>query len=70
MKYENLLKIIKETATAGSTCSANIAVSINSDSKNILRRNGSGTKGTIGVGFDADGDWGIYPKPKKNKKEK
>ena len=68
MKYEKLIKIIKESSTSGSTSSASIATAVSGSSK-ILRRNP--TEGSIGVGFDAEGDWGIYEKPsKKSSKSK
>jgi hypothetical protein len=51
----SLRKVI-ENATAGATSAASVATNIGS----------AATKGTIGVGFDASGDKGIYQgKPKK-----
>lgn len=43
-----------ETSTAGSSGAGNIAVAINSTKQ-----------GSIGAGFNPDGDWGVYSKPKK-----
>lgn len=62
MKYKNLLKIIKESASIGSTCAANISVS--PSNLGFISRN------SIGVGFDPDGDYGVYPNPKKKKDKK
>lgn len=68
MKYETLIKIIKESSTSGATSSANIATSVNGTGS-VLRRNN--IENCIGVGFDSDGDWGIYEKPsKKSNKSK
>ena len=68
MKYKNLLKIINEHATGGATCSANIATCI-SGSGNVLSRSNRSSE-SLGVGFNPNGDWGIYePKKKKTNKE-
>lgn len=55
MKYSNLLKIINESSSIGSTCAANVAVSPNSIG--FIKR------GSLGVGFNPNGDYGIYSKP-------
>lgn len=57
MRYKEL---IKETSSAGATCSANIATVVGSNSKNK----------PIGFGFDPDKDWGIYDFAKNKKKDK
>lgn len=67
MKHNDLLKIIKECSSSGSTGSASIA-SVSGTVGKTIKRYPEG-EGPIGVGFDPDGDWGIYQKPKKNKKK-
>lgn len=57
MRYREL---IKETSSAGGTCSANIATVVNPNSDNQ----------PIGFGFDPDKDWGIYNFAKKKKDKK
>lgn len=59
MRYKDIEKLM-ETASAGATGAGNIATVVG---------NGKSGVGTIGAGFDADGDYGIYPKPKKKKKK-
>lgn len=52
MKFSDIIKAIKENATAGGTSAASIATSV----------------GGIGTGFDPNGHKGIYQdKPKKKK---
>lgn len=59
MRYRDIQNLM-ETASAGATGAGNIAT---------VAGNGKTSVGTIGAGFDADGDYGIYPKPKKKKKK-
>lgn len=66
MKHNNLLKIIKENSSSGSTGAASIA-SVNGTIGKTIKRYPDG-EGPIGVGFDPDGDWGIYKKPKNKEK--
>lgn len=52
MRYKELL----ENASCGSTASSNIAI-VPANTKTMLRRQ---YQNNIGVGFDANGDYGIY----------
>jgi hypothetical protein len=45
---------LREDASSGASCSSNVAT----------------VAGGLGAGFDADGDWGIYSKPKKKTDDK
>ena len=46
-----------------STCASNVAT--------VVGNNGSAGSGSIGAGFDPDGDWGVYNNAKpKNQKRK
>lgn len=63
MKYNNILKIINENTSAGATCAGNIAVAVNPLSQSVISR-------SIGVGFDPDGNWGVYEPAKKDKQKK
>lgn len=49
-----------ETSSSGGTSAGNIAT---------VPGNGKSAKGSIGAGFDPNGDFGIYPNPKKKTKE-
>lgn len=50
-------EIFKETASAGATASGNVATNVGGMKEP--------TSGSLGVGFDASADHGIYEKPKK-----
>lgn len=50
---------VRENASAGSTSAANVAVCIGGL---------NGQSGGIGLGFDPDGDWGVYDSAKPKKK--
>ena len=63
MKYNNLLKIINEHASAGATCAANVASCASPLSQSMLSR-------SIGVVFNPDGNWGVYETNKKDKQKK
>lgn len=52
MKFSDIIKAIKENATAGATSAASVATSV----------------GGIGTGFDPNGHKGIYQDSKKKKK--
>lgn len=54
------IESLMETSTAGGTCAGNVAV---------VPGNGKSSKGSIGAGFDPNGDFGVYPNPKKKKTE-
>lgn len=57
MRWYEIVELM-ETSTAGGTCAGNVA---------SVPGNGKSTKGAIGAGFDPNGDFGIYPNPKKKK---
>lgn len=52
MKFSDIVRAIKENATAGATSAASIATSV----------------GGLGTGFDPNGDKGIYQSNGKKKK--
>jgi hypothetical protein len=58
---------LKETSTAGSTSAGNVATV-------VQQMGGIQRRPPIGVGFDPNGDWGVYQssneKQKKSKKNK
>jgi hypothetical protein len=55
MRLLELLSLT-ETSSAGSTASGNVATSVSAFKS-----------GGIGPGFDPNGDYGIYPRPKRKK---
>lgn len=59
MRWHEIEQLV-ETSSAGGTSAGNIAV---------VPGNGNSSKGSIGAGFDPNGDFGIYPKPSLKKKQ-
>lgn len=59
MRWKEIEQLV-ETSSAGATCAGNVAV---------VPGNGNSSKGSIGAGFNPNGDFGIYPNPKKKKNE-
>lgn len=63
MRYSNLIKILNETSTSGSTGAASIATCINSNFPMLKRPS---YEGSLGVGFNPNGHKGIYNDLKEN----